>query len=222
MICEAVYKGPGTAGTEQYMLEIILIIFGAFLLGYLFRYFLNDKLKKKNKKLKAEIEELKNAQSDVDAELAEKHKAEIHRLEEKVSRLNRDLSNSISEKMQLKHELKQAEDKLLHQPKAVESESLKNSAPHTPPEELAKNDDLTRIEGIGPKIAELLGGGGIHSFAQLSNSSPQQIKDILITAGPNYAVHNPTTWPEQAKLALNGEWEKLEAMQKELKGGKRK
>lgn len=219
ILCEAVYQGPGTAGTEQYMLEIILIIFGAFLLGYLFRFFLNDGMKKKISALESQLADQKAAESEGDSERENELKAEIKKLEDKVERLNKDLSNSISEKIQLKHDLQKAKDDLLHQPKAVESEPLKNSAPHN--EEVAK-EDLTKIEGIGPKIAQILGEGGIQNFAQLANSDPGKIKEVLMTAGPNYAVHNPTTWPEQARLAVKGAWDELAKLQEELKGGRRK
>jgi hypothetical protein len=33
-------------------------------------------------------------------------------------------------------------------------------------------------------------------------------------------MHNPGTWPKQAKLAADGKWEELETLQKQLKGGK--
>lgn len=219
IVCEAVYQGPGTAGTEQYMLEIILIIFGAFLLGYLFRYFLNDSLKKKLKSAESELNDLKQNQSEENSVKEEEENAEIKRLEEKVERLNKDLSNSISEKIQLKHDLQKAQNAIENQPQAVESESLKNSAPHT---ESVTKEDLTKIEGIGPKIAQILGDGGILNFAQLANSDPENLKNILRAAGPNYAVHNPTTWPEQAKLAVKGAWDELNILQTELKGGRRK
>ena len=63
---------------------------------------------------------------------------------------------------------------------------------------------------------------GIYTFEQLIAASVERIKGILTAAGPNYAVHNPTTWGEQAELANNGNWEALDTLQEELKGGKRK
>lgn len=81
------------------------------------------------------------------------------------------------------------------------------------------NDDLTKVEGIGPKIAELLNAAGIHSYAKLSKTSAAQISSILSAAGASFARHNPGTWPEQARLAAAGEWDKLKAWQDELDGG---
>ena len=84
----------------------------------------------------------------------------------------------------------------------------------------AKPDDLTKIEGIGKKIAELLKNAEIESFEQLSKSTPKKIKAILEAAGSKFKVHDPATWPKQAKLASAGKWEELKKLQAELKGGK--
>jgi predicted flap endonuclease-1-like 5' DNA nuclease len=81
-------------------------------------------------------------------------------------------------------------------------------------------DDLTKIEGIGPKIAELLKTAGIVTFADLSNAKTATLKGILDAAGKRYQMHDPATWPQQAGLAAKGEWAKLEKLQGELKGGK--
>ena len=84
------------------------------------------------------------------------------------------------------------------------------------------SDDLTIIEGIGPKIAELLIAAGITDFAQLAASKKTAIADVLSNAGSRYAMHDPTTWPQQAKLAAGGKWEQLKKLQEELKAGKSK
>jgi predicted flap endonuclease-1-like 5' DNA nuclease len=81
-------------------------------------------------------------------------------------------------------------------------------------------DDLTKIEGIGPKIAELLNKGGIVSFDDLAKSKKGTLSEILEAAGSRYAMHDPKTWAQQAKLAASGKWEQLATLQDELKGGK--
>lgn len=81
-------------------------------------------------------------------------------------------------------------------------------------------DNLTKIEGIGPKIAGLLKADGIVTFAELGKATQKTLKGILEAAGKRYQMHDPTTWPKQAKLAATGEWEKLAKLQDELKGGK--
>jgi small subunit ribosomal protein S2 len=82
----------------------------------------------------------------------------------------------------------------------------------------AKPDDLKVIEGIGPKTAGVLLSSGIRTYAQLASAGAERIKAIL---KENSIRANPTTWPEQAKLAAAGKWEALEKLQAKLKGGRR-
>lgn len=83
-----------------------------------------------------------------------------------------------------------------------------------------KKDDLRKIEGIGPKIAEHLGAGGIITFADLAAAPISQLKEILEKAGPRYKMHIPDTWPQQAKLAADGNWDELKVLQDKLDGGR--
>jgi small subunit ribosomal protein S1 len=87
-------------------------------------------------------------------------------------------------------------------------------------EPTAEGDDLKKIEGIGPKIEELLHAAGIISFVDLSKAEADAIKEILNAAGSRYQMHDPTSWPMQAEMAANGEWEKLKEWQENAKGGK--
>jgi predicted flap endonuclease-1-like 5' DNA nuclease len=82
-------------------------------------------------------------------------------------------------------------------------------------------DDLEVIEGIGPKIAELLRGNGIATFAQLADTPTARIQAILDEAGPQYRVANPGTWSEQADLAARNRWQALRALQDVLVAGVR-
>jgi predicted flap endonuclease-1-like 5' DNA nuclease len=83
-------------------------------------------------------------------------------------------------------------------------------------------DDLKRVEGIGPKISGVLQEAGITTFAQLADLDVGEIEKILEKADPRLLrLANPSTWPEQAALAAAGEGEALEALQKELKAGRR-
>jgi small subunit ribosomal protein S2 len=83
-------------------------------------------------------------------------------------------------------------------------------------------DDLVIIEGIGPKIASVLKAAGIQTFAQLANAEPQVIHDILNNSDPRLArISDPTTWPEQARLAASGDMDALQKLQDSLKGGRR-
>jgi len=85
----------------------------------------------------------------------------------------------------------------------------------------AKADDLTKIEGVGPKISQLLSKGGIKSYKDLANSKFETVKKMLVDAGPQYSMHDPDTWAKQAKLAASGAWEELQKLQDKLQGGKK-
>lgn len=85
---------------------------------------------------------------------------------------------------------------------------------------VSTTDDLTLIEGIGPKIADLLVAGGIRNFKELAAAKPAAIKAILEAAGKRYQMHDPATWPKQAALARDGKTAELAKLQGELKAGK--
>lgn len=81
-------------------------------------------------------------------------------------------------------------------------------------------DDLTKIEGIGKKITRLLNEAGIYRYKDLSKSSIKNLKSILNEAGNKFALHEPKSWPKQAKLAADDKWVELGALQQSLNGGK--
>lgn len=98
--------------------------------------------------------------------------------------------------------------------KAQTTDKQKTTAP------APANDDLTRIEGIGPKIAEALNQAGIRSYADLGANTPDAVKQILDAAEGDFNMADPATWPQQAQLAAEGKWEDLQSLQDSLKGGK--
>ncbi len=67
-------------------------------------------------------------------------------------------------------------------------------------------NDLKIVEGIGPKIEQLLKDGGIHTWRELADAPLSRLQEILDAAGDNYRIHDPATWPKQAELAANGDW----------------
>jgi len=79
-------------------------------------------------------------------------------------------------------------------------------------------DDLVKIEGIGPKVAEVLKAAGIVTFAQLAESKVEDIQKLLNDAG--LKMMNPEGWIEQAKLAAKGDWKAFEKLQEKLVGGR--
>jgi large subunit ribosomal protein L21 len=80
-------------------------------------------------------------------------------------------------------------------------------------------DDLVKIEGIGPKVAKALNAAGISTFEALANISVEDIQKILSDAG--LKMMDATSWPSQAKLAAEGDWDGLKKMQDELSGGRK-
>jgi large subunit ribosomal protein L21 len=86
----------------------------------------------------------------------------------------------------------------------------------------AAPDDLVKIEGIGPKINDLLVKAGITTFAQLAVTPVEKIKEILKAGGNRFASHDPSTWAEQAALAAKGDWAAFKVLTDALDGGVRR
>jgi len=80
-------------------------------------------------------------------------------------------------------------------------------------------DDFSAIEGIGPKINDLIHADGINTFYELSNAETSRLQKILDAAGPHFQMADPGTWPDQAVLACNNRWPALKALQDILDGG---
>ena len=99
-------------------------------------------------------------------------------------------------------------------PKPVKAKTVVKAKP------VIVKDDLTKVEGIGKKIEALLYKNKIHSYKQLSKTTIKSLKGILDAAGSKFSMHDPGSWPKQAKLAAEAKWEDLDLLQKKLKGGK--
>ena len=98
------------------------------------------------------------------------------------------------------------------------AEEKKAAAPKK--EKGPKLDDLKIIEGVGPKIETLLKEGGINTWAELAEAPVDRLKEILDAAGPRYQIHDPSTWPAQAKFAAEGKFDELKEYQEVLMGGR--
>ncbi|MCF0039658.1 hypothetical protein [Dyadobacter fanqingshengii] len=81
-------------------------------------------------------------------------------------------------------------------------------------------EDLKIIEGIGPKIEELLNREGIHTIEQLADTSIIRLAAVLKKAGPRFQIQNPTSWPKQALLAKEQQWDELDQLKKLIISGK--
>ncbi|NNJ87981.1 MAG: 30S ribosomal protein S2 [Eudoraea sp.] len=110
-----------------------------------------------------------------------------------------------------------AEEPAKKESAAVAEEPAKKEAPKKGKKVAA--DDLTKVEGIGPKISEVFQNAGISSFADLAGKSEEDLKTILAEAGSRYASKNPASWPKQAKMAADGKWDELKEWQDNTKAG---
>jgi large subunit ribosomal protein L21 len=76
-----------------------------------------------------------------------------------------------------------------------------------------KGDNLKKVEGIGPKIEEHFNNAGIYTWEDLANTAVSKLQEILTAAGPRYKMHNPGSWPKQARMAADGKWDELKEWQ---------
>ena len=79
-------------------------------------------------------------------------------------------------------------------------------------------DDLTKIEGIGPKVASILNEIGIVTYEDLANADEARVQEALDDAG--LQMMDPEGWIKQAKLAAKGDMEGLAKLQDEMEGGR--
>lgn len=87
---------------------------------------------------------------------------------------------------------------------------------------LKNANDLTVVEGIGPKINELFNNAGVKTFAQLANQTIPQMRKVLGDGGSRFRIANPSTWGQQAALAAENKWDELKKLQDNLSGGVKK
>lgn len=83
-----------------------------------------------------------------------------------------------------------------------------------------KQDDLKIVEGIGPKIEGLFHNFGIKTWKALSEASTIKCQEVLDSGGSRYRIHDPASWPMQAKMAYEGQWKDLSKWQIKHKAGK--
>ena len=77
-------------------------------------------------------------------------------------------------------------------------------------EKAAPPDDLTQLNGIGPRIASILADGGVTTYAQLEHTDPSELRKIIAQGGA-LPPSSLDSWPTQASYAVRGDWSGLAA-----------
>jgi len=185
------------------LLFIIFVLIIAAILGYLIGYFIRKSMKCKK------CEEWEEENTSL--------KLKINRTEESEALLiekNKKLQDQINDQKQIIEKLSSGSntgDNKEEQGELIEVVSQKKQdVPVAEP----RKDDLRIVLGIGPKISGILNNRGIVTWKQLSETDPVLINQYLLEdGGERYRIHNPSTWPYQAKLADEGKWEELKDFQ---------
>ena len=73
-------------------------------------------------------------------------------------------------------------------------------------------DDLTVIPGLGPNVEQLCHGIGIRTWYDLATTEASLLHTMLVDAGPRFSTHDPSLWPEMARLLSEGRWQEFQDM----------
>jgi predicted flap endonuclease-1-like 5' DNA nuclease len=79
------------------------------------------------------------------------------------------------------------------------------AAQHASTAASAPSDDLTQINGIGPRISSILNDGGITSYSQLEHANSGDLRQIIAVGGA-LPPSSLDSWPTQASYASRGDW----------------
>jgi large subunit ribosomal protein L4 len=105
---------------------------------------------------------------------------------------------------------------------AVKAAPVETPAPvvEAPKAAASTQDDLKRIEGIGPKINDALIAAGIDTFVKLEKASEESLKAALETAGLRFAP-SLGTWAEQSGFLVRGDEAGFKALTDSLTAGRK-
>lgn len=210
---ENTFQGPGSGTYANHTMEILLMLLVAFALGLLLGYILWYRYRRMHAELDAEHKRLK----EMHLELEKNHASlryQAEQLEEENKSLKQKARSLDADVFMLKGKIAKLEAEASG---GVEKGATK-MAMGAPP---SKKDDLKKIEGIGPKIEQLLNEAGIRTFKELADAPTPTIQKVLDGAGSNFNLADPGTWKKQAALAAAGKWDELKSLQDQLDGGKK-
>ncbi|MGB3587054.1 MAG: hypothetical protein WBA23_10970 [Tunicatimonas sp.] len=220
--------------------EIIIMLLIAFVLGYILRQILSSSKARRLQELEYDNRHLAGRVKELERSVS-KEKRDVIRLTEDLNNCRQEsasteqmsaLENSLADLRQQNSQLQSELSLCLaskKEPEPADSElntdinpimttsdstTVTVEAPPIP-------DNLKVVEGIGPKIERMLNAEGIYTFSQLASADNERLRNIMALEGHKFlAVHNPASWPKQAQLAANENWEGLESYKGQLKSGR--
>jgi len=83
-----------------------------------------------------------------------------------------------------------------------------------------EGDNLTVIEGVGPKTQAALNKSGITTYAQIAKLSADELYQIVKVENNVQIVGDAATWPKQAQFLVDGDTDGLKAYQDRLVSGR--
>ena len=185
-------------------------------------------LNEREKDIGARNDTLKVAEADVAARLQKLEPAEVDvsRRVAVVSNRESAMQNWEARILAREHEVGDKEADLVRQAATATALSASLAAMkdlvHRQYQTAEGDDDLQAIEGIGPKIANLLRNAGIRTFERLSETSLGELTRTLEAGGSRFGLADPLSWAEQAACLVNGDYVAFERLKEELIGGVRR
>jgi len=171
-----------------------------------------EDLKKSAQQLKNKIESLNAQLSGLTAQVKERDNS-INVLKVGVADLEKKNKNSTTR-------ARNAEARIVELEKSMKEKEQEAAALKARMQ--AMQDDFTCIVGIGPKVSAVLRSAGINTFAKLAAADAKRIRGVLEAEDPRLLrLTDPSAWPEQARMAAEGDWEALSALQGSPKRGRR-
>ena len=163
-------------------------------------------------RLNSELSQRKEVIDTLNAKVQEKDDS-IDVLKEKVADLEKQNRDGLTRAEVAETRVRELESFLTEKEQEVATLSARANA---------MQDDLSFLDGIGPKVSAVLRFAGITSFSRLASTDMDRIREILEAENPNLLrLTDPSTWPEQARMAADGDWEALSALQNDLKSARR-
>jgi predicted flap endonuclease-1-like 5' DNA nuclease len=88
------------------------------------------------------------------------------------------------------------------------AETSHRTASKSKPAKAASPDDLTQLNGIGPRISSILADGGVTTYEELEHTDTSELRKIIAQGGA-LPPSSLDSWPTQASYAARGDWQGL-------------